>query len=237
MKSIYKTFVLALFFLQILSFRNERNENNKGEPPNLKVSAQISSKSTTPGADNLDICTLQDHELNCEHGLLSQFKVEKVGLKKYKINYKCLTPNPKKCNTDCKNKIMAFDKVKCSVLKTPEFAIDQNNRENTDVLGRLQAQCPDKSAMKTLRVRCTSDKQGIYLQFTCCPAKTNACGNKFTSELSYTKDFKKITALERFDIGVPDEKTQAMTGYYFEKKGSATDMKLKVEVRYCSIFG
>lgn len=241
MKSMYKTFVLALFFLQILSFQNERNNSNKGkqpaEQPSLKVSAKISSKSTSPSADDLDICTLQDHELNCDHGLLSKFKVEKVGLKKYRINYKCLIPNPKKCNTDCKNKIMAFDKVKCAVQKTPEFEIDSNHRENTDILGRLQSQCPENFAMKTLRVRCTSDKQKIYLEYSCCPAKTNACGSKFTSELPYTNDFKKITALERFDIGVPDEKTQAMTGFYFAKQGSERQMKLKAEIRYCSIFG
>lgn len=251
MKSNFKIVVFAVLLSLVVNSRMKtRNTpiptpaptNPGGPAPKLKLEVGIIKKSTSPSNKGIDLVSLADHEVDCDHGTLSQYRLEKVGADKYKINYQCMQPDSKKCNSECAKKIQEYDKVKCKTFETKQQPIDPKELKNNEAMGSLDVQCPPKFSLKSFRAKFTKETTPkMYYEFVCCPAKTNACGKKFTSELAYTKNEKNLSALDRFDIGVSDLKTQALTGFRFvivpSGKNPDTDWKSKYEIRYCTLFG
>ncbi len=245
MKCFVKLLLLSILICHVFNHKkteSRRLRRIRSPPAKLHLEAITQVKSTQPSTKGIELISLADHQMDCGIGLMAGYKLEKVGATKYKYNFTCLQPDPKKCNSEIAKKIEAFDKVKCKPHITAKVPINVKDPKNTEVMGGLSAQCPPQTAMKAVRARFTKEPNPkIYYEFTCCPAKTNACGKKFTSELSYTKAEKTLLQLDRFDVACPDIKTQALTGFSYtvvpKGKNKDTDWKMKYEIRYCSIFG
>jgi len=235
-----KFFILSILIIQFISCKRNKVNAKFNTNLDLKLNVVVQDKNTQPNSKGLEMSHYGEHDIDCGVGLLSAFKLEKNSATSYHYSFKCMSPNPAKCNSECMKNIEEFDKHSCKTLTSTKVPLKPTDPKSTEAMGGLFVQCPDNFVLKQWRPKVTKDQSPqIYYEYTCAPAKTNACGKKSTSELSYGSADHTIISLDRFDVSVPDPKTQAMTGFTFTvvAKGAKESWKMKYDIKYCSITG
>ena len=119
------------------------------------VDISVKKKSTQSNDKGINLVELKEHNLNCEHGLLSGYKLEKLSPAKYKYHYTCLMPN--KCSKECAKKIEDFDKKRCEIKRTNFVKVDTKDQQNTEKLAKLNVACPKYHVLQSFQARSTKD--------------------------------------------------------------------------------
>jgi len=168
------------------------------------------------------------HNINCEFGVLVQYKFKKLGAQKFLYEYQCAIPE--KCDNKCKSSIEELDKKLCKTLSTPDNAIGNELGKSTNYLDRHDVKCPPNFAMKGFRFERKSPK--IRYSYTCCPAKLDNCKSLKTKETPFG-DFSTETLAQQ-NIAVPD-KNAVITGFKMEVNYQKKKWLYRVD--YCNILG
>jgi hypothetical protein len=227
---------ISIFLILIInSFCVNRLKKKKDDKKPLEVITI--KKSTDLSKPGLNLNSLSEHEVDCGHGLISQFKIEMTG-ETYKINYQCMIPDSKKCNPDCIEKIKITDKENCSLSQSKTVDSEKNDLKSIIPLSTIGVECKAGTALKKFRLRFSKDSPPkMHYDYVCCQAKVNACGKKSTQVLSFKDQDKTIIGLSRFDVSVDDLKSQALNGFNFKIDMVGKEVKSRFETLYCSIFG
>ena len=152
------------------------------------------------------VLALTSHVIDCDYAALTEFEMQKFGKEEFLMRFECMLPN--KCPIKCARKIRALDLKKCQNLETPANEVDPNPEKQVNFFDRHTLKCPEKHVLVGFSL--VSDEPKIQFKYRCCPAITKDCKSYNTISHPY-KSFD-LKSLINFKVGVPDTKTQVMTG-------------------------
>ncbi len=209
----FKHFIFLLFVTNcIFEFTYTYKEQNLNSRSKLKRRAKSSPLTLVNKSTNANdyghgsIFYLDRHNLNCDIGVLTSFKLKREGKYKYKYDYSCVQPT--QCDANCIQEMKKKDAKICKHLTTPPNAIAKDDKKSMNYLDRHNLNCPDGFLMTQFNLKSKHNPNKIYFNYTCCPAKTKDCAQSAMPWRSFG-DFSAVV-LDNYKVGHLDVKSHAI---------------------------
>lgn len=204
--------LLVCFFIFVESESRNKNKVSKRKYSNylnrFRRDWPLQLKSTNANDwGNSATIFLDRHEVNCDIGAVTSFRLTRPKPDQISYNYKCIYPQ--NCKADCETAIKKLDTQKCIVKSTPVNDIGNEYGKSTNYLDRHYVKCDTGFVLTKFKFGRMPPK--IKYDYTCCPAKVEACSS-FNTGITDFGDYGSIY-LDRQDLKAPDEKNQAITGF------------------------